>query len=284
MTPNEVDHRVNPVKKAIRARYGWIPAYELRNKLRFGHTALALRRFENAEVRRLASGLPDSRFPAALVVTVIPTYQRPALLRAAVLSALDQSVTDQTIVIVDDCGGLPELPEDPRLHAVSLSRNVGVPGVSRNIGLRLTDSPFVAFLDDDNLWRPNHLSASLARFRDSADPQPRPDAVYTGMRRVTPEGNEIGRVSVPFDRKLAMSRAFLDVSTFVMRRSADVRFSRVRRAKEVMPKEDWELMFRFSRRHHVEHVPELTVDYLVNPDSWWTPWEREIHTDQAGRG
>lgn len=275
---------MNPVKKAIRARYGWIPAYELRNKLRFGHTALALRRFENAEVRRLASGLPDGRFPHALVSTVIPTYRRPALLRAAIASALDQTVTDHAIVVVDDCGGLSELPNDPRVHAVSLARNVAVPGVSRNVGLRLTDSPFVAFLDDDNVWRPNHLAAALARLQDTAGPGRCPDAVYTAMRRVTPEGREIGRVSVPFDRKLAMSRAFVDVSTFVMRRSADVAFSRIRRAKEVMPKEDWELIFRYSRRHHVEHVPELTVDYLVNPDSWWTPWERlAMDTDQAGR-
>jgi hypothetical protein len=35
----------------------------------------------------------------------------------------------------------------------------------------------------------------------------------------------------------------------------------------------------------VEHVPELTVDYLVNPDSWWTPWNRAaMQTDQADRG
>lgn len=271
------------VKKAIRARYGWIPAYELRNRLLLGHTALTLRRVEHAEVRRLARRLPGGRLPAALVTTIIPTYRRPALLLAAVTSALRQSVTDQIIIVVDDHGGLPELPDDSRVHAVSLARNVGVPGVSRNVGLRLTDSLFVAFLDDDNLWRPNHLEVALARLRAAGEPSRRPDAVYTAMRRITPDGQEVDRVSVPFDRKLAMNSGFLDVSTFVMRRSADVRFSRLRRAREVMPKEDWELMFRYSRRHPVEHVPELTVDYLVNPESWWTPWSPAV-VGRAGRG
>jgi glycosyltransferase involved in cell wall biosynthesis len=267
---------VRYIKQAIRARYGWIPAYELRNRILFGRTAVALRRVENAEVRRLSRGLPGGRFPAARVATIIPTYRRPALLLAAVESALGQSMMDQTLVVVDDCGGLPELPRDPRVHAVSLARNVGVPGVSRNIGLRLTDSPFVAFLDDDNTWRSHHLDVALARLDGADEPERPPDAVYTAMRRVTLRGDEIDRVSVPFDRRLARNRGFLDVSTFVMRRSADLRFSRLRRAKEVMPKEDWELMFRYSRRHRVEHLPDLTVDYLINPDSWWTPWEPAV--------
>nr|BFE62981.1 hypothetical protein GCM10020063_075070 [Dactylosporangium thailandense] len=260
------------VKRQLRARYGWLPLEEMRNKVMLGHTAIGLRRFEDSEVRRLLATLPGGRRPAARVATVVLTYKRPDGLQRAVESVLAQTVRDQVVIVVDDGGGgLPELPADPRLHVVSLRHNINVLGVSRNIGMRLTDSPFVAFLDDDNAWHPNHLEVALAKLEEPAES--RPDAVYTAMRRVTPDGEERDVLSVPFDRKLAWERCFLDSNPFVARRSRDLRFSRLRRKSTVAPKEDWELIYRFSKKHRVEHIPSATVDYVVNPNSYWTNWE-----------
>src|SRR5262249_55582631 len=117
---------------------------ELRNKLVLSYTALASRRTEDEEVARLAGQLPQ--LPPALVATCIPTYRRPELLQRAVRSVLAQTVRDQVVIVVDDGAGLPELPDDPRLHACSLSANTGVAGVVRNVGIRLTRSTYVAFL------------------------------------------------------------------------------------------------------------------------------------------
>jgi len=148
---------IRPVKRVLRRRFGWLPLYELRNKVRYGHTVPRVWLFERAEVRRLRGAVAHSGEPP-LVTTVIPTYRRPGGLIAAVRSALGQTVRDHRVIVVDDGGGLPpDLPDDPRLRAVSLARNTAVLGVVRNVGIRLADSPFVAFLDDDNLWEPNHL-------------------------------------------------------------------------------------------------------------------------------
>lgn len=261
------------IKRYLRARYGWIPLYEVRNKVLIGHTALGLYRFERAEARRLLATLPGGAPPRALVATILLTYRRPDDLVKAVESALAQTLTDHVVMVIDDGGGLPALPEDPRLHAVSLSRNINVLGVSRNIGLRITDSEFVAFLDDDNTWHANHLEVALARLRRPGPDGTRPEAVYTAMRRATPDGTLYDVLSVPFDRKLAMNSSFLDSNPFVARRTPDLWYSRIRRGKHVAPKEDWEMVYRFSRRHRVEHVPEVTVEYTVNPQSYWTSWE-----------
>lgn len=261
------------VKQRLRARFGWLPLSELRNKVLLGHTAIGLYRFEKSEVRRLLATLPGGVRPTALVATVVLTYQRPDGLRRAVESVLAQTVTDQVVIVVDDGGGaIPRLPADPRLHVVSLRRNINVLGVSRNIGMALTDSQYVAFLDDDNTWHPDHLETALARLR-SGPSQSRPDAVYTAMCRMTPDGIERDVLSVPFDRRLAWEQCFLDSNPFVARRCAHLVFSRLRRSATVTPKEDWELIYRFGGRHRVEHVPEVTVDYVVNPDSYWTSWE-----------
>ncbi|MEU3520704.1 glycosyltransferase family A protein [Streptomyces sp. NPDC006654] len=252
----------------LKALFGWLVLFEARNKVLLAPSAVRLRRTEEAEARRLAAAL--SAPPTALVATVIATHRRPEALRAAVRSALDQTVGDQVVMVVDDGAGLPELPDDPRLFAVSLARNTGVAGVVRNVGIRLTRSRYVAFLDDDNLWEPDHLERALAVLQAPGGP----DGVYTALRRVLPDGSENDVLSVPYDRRRAAREAFLDTNAFVARRTPALYFSRLRRTPEVLPREDWELIRRYARRHRVRHVPHPTVRYLMNPASFYTQWRR----------
>ncbi|WP_240677709.1 glycosyltransferase family 2 protein [Actinacidiphila soli] len=246
--------------------FGWLVLFELRNKVLLAPSARKLRRLEDTETRRLRAILPS--VPSALVATVIATHRRPEALRAAVRSALAQSVRDQVVMVVDDGAGLPELPDDPRLFAVSLAHNTGTAGVVRNVGIRLTRSRYVAFLDDDNLWEPDHLARALAVLES----QGAPDGVYTALRRVLPDGSERDVLSVPYDRRRAARESFLDTNAFVARRNRSLYFSRLRRTPEVLPREDWELIHRYGRRHRVLHVPHATVRYLVNPASFYTEW------------
>ena len=250
----------------FKALFGWLVLFEARNKVLLAPSAVRLRRLEDAETRRLAADLPAP--PSARVATVIATHRRPEAVRAAVRSALDQTVCDQVVIVVDDGAGLPELPEDPRLFAVSLTSNTGVAGVARNVGIRLTRSRYVAFLDDDNLWEPDHLERALAVLESPGGP----DGVYTALRRVLPDGSEKDVLSVPYDRRRAARESFLDTNAFVARRDRSLRFSRLRRTPEVMPREDWELIHRYARGHRVLHVPHPTVRYLVNPASFYTDW------------
>jgi glycosyltransferase involved in cell wall biosynthesis len=154
--------------------------------------------------------------------------------------------------------------------AVSLCRNVRVLGVSRNIGMRLTDSDFVAFLDDDNAWYPDHLEVALARLNDRGPAAPH--AVYTALRRVLPDGSDYDVLSRSFDRRAAANESFLDTNSFVVRRLPQVMFSRIERPPSVFPREDWEFIYRLGRRFRIEHIPRATVEYTINPDSYWTDW------------
>ena len=250
----------------LKHAFGWLVLFELRNKVLLAPSALRLRRFESAEVHRLAP--TTAAVPTALVATVIATHRRPEALLTAVRSALSQTVRDQIVMVVDDGAGLPELPDDPRLFAVSLSRNTGVAGVVRNVGIRLTRSRYVAFLDDDNVWEPDHLERALAVL----DTPGAPDGIYTALRRVLPDGTDHDILSVPFDRHRAARESFLDTNAFVARRNGTLHFSRLHRTPKVLPREDWELIYRYSRGHEVRHVPHATVRYLVNPDSFYTTW------------
>ncbi|MEY2460316.1 MAG: hypothetical protein QOG30_2146, partial [Acidimicrobiaceae bacterium] len=96
---------------------------------------------------------------------IIPTHDRPDLLRAAVRSVCAQLVTDIEIIVVDDASTEPVAPfDDHRVRVIRLPVQKG-PAGSRNAGLDVARGRFVAFLDDDDLWVPERLDLALRGLR-----------------------------------------------------------------------------------------------------------------------
>lgn len=101
--------------------------------------------------------------PPPRFTVVIPTHDRAALLPFAVRSALDQSVTELEVIIVDDgstdatptaCAALAA--SDGRIRVLT-QENRGL-AAARNAGLARARGAWVAFLDDDDLWHRDFLS------------------------------------------------------------------------------------------------------------------------------
>lgn len=255
------------LKRAIRRTVGIWPAMELRNRVAMAASQPGLKRFEDDNVARLGAQL--GQIPSANIACIIPTHKRPEGVIASINSILAQERQDFVIIVVDDGAGLPAvLPQDPRLFAVSLSRNSAVLGLVRNVGIRLTKSRYVAFLDDDNTWTPNHLTLAIAALEEDAD------LVYTAVRRRTADGRELDVLSRAFDRRrFADETSWVDANSIVLRRDALKLFSRLPRTKATLPKEDWEFVWRVSADARVRHVPVATVEYLVNEDSYYTSWD-----------
>ena len=105
------------------------------------------------------------------MTVVIPTKDRFTTLRTTVACVLAQRDVDVDVVVVDD-GGSDGTAE--RLAGtggrVRVLRHASSAGVSqaRNTGLAQASAPWVAFVDDDDLWSPDKLSHQLAALE--ADP------------------------------------------------------------------------------------------------------------------
>ncbi|MGX1884863.1 glycosyltransferase family 2 protein [Streptomyces sp. NPDC055287] len=150
--------------------------------------------------QELAEASRSSSQPLVSVVTL--THNRPQeLLRCMRSVAAQKGVLTQHIVVGDDCpvlateGFVDELrairadavvhnePRTPGFEAVYLSSRLGR---MRNIGTSLSHGAFVAQLDDDNAYHPQHLRTLV----DALERSPDVGVAHSWRRLVTDDGKE----------------------------------------------------------------------------------------------
>ncbi|MFL5844114.1 MAG: glycosyltransferase family 2 protein [Solirubrobacteraceae bacterium] len=100
------------------------------------------------------------------ISVVIPTYNRSALVREAIASALAQDPPVLEVLVCDNGSTddtverVRELP-DPRVRVLPAVRGSGGPAAPRNHGLREARGEWVALLDDDDRWLPGKIAGQL---------------------------------------------------------------------------------------------------------------------------
>jgi glycosyltransferase involved in cell wall biosynthesis len=101
----------------------------------------------------------------APVSVIIPTYNRAALLDAAIRSVLDQTCTAREIIVIDDGStddtkAVVERYKDAVRYIYQDHR--GHWGSARDRGIGEATGAYIAFLDSDDLWLPDKLARQLA--------------------------------------------------------------------------------------------------------------------------
>jgi len=100
-----------------------------------------------------------------LVTAVIPTHSRPALVKRAVQSALNQTYPGiEVLVVVDGPDGCTckELASicDARLRVIELPKRMGGSD-ARNYGMDSARGKWIALLDDDDEWLPEKTEVQM---------------------------------------------------------------------------------------------------------------------------
>jgi glycosyltransferase involved in cell wall biosynthesis len=125
----------------------------------------------------------------SLVSIILPTYNRADRIGRAIRSVIAQTHRTWELIVVDDAStddtaAVVDSFADPRIFRVSLPFNCGSPARPRNVGLQIARGDFIAYIDDDNTWRPQHLERLLAALHAHPDAA----GAYGGKAHHLPDG------------------------------------------------------------------------------------------------
>jgi len=185
------------------------------------------------------------------ISVVVPTRDRPELLREAIAAIREQDYPAPVDVVVVYDQSTPDMTlasDDPHrpVRVISNSRTAGLAG-ARNSGILAATGELVAFCDDDDRWLPGKLAAQV----DELLAHPDAEFVSCGIQ-VSYDGTVNDRVldldSVSLAALLRDRMTELHPSTFVIRRAALVDgFGLVDEEIPGSYAEDYEFLLRAAR-------------------------------------
>jgi glycosyltransferase involved in cell wall biosynthesis len=202
-----------------------------------------------------------------LVSVVIPTYNRAKVLPRAIESVINQTYKKWELLIVDDgsSDGTKELVQKRYLNEGRIKlvkrpkdRPKGA-NACRNIGMEKAIGKFIAFLDSDDEWLPNHLNDCIA--------QTQKNEKFSG----TYSGYILKRENYKFKKKsrpIKESESYLD---FLLNSRAPTPSYFLNRKKAMYIKfdeslqrhQDWDFFIRFGKKY------EWTFNKALNVIVYW---------------
>jgi len=212
-----------------------------------------------------------------LVSVVIPTRDRHDLVVAAIRSAREQTYDNVEIVVVDD-GSRPaldlpaDLTGDPRVRVLRLDSPVG-PASARNSGVAASRGALLAFLDDDDTWRPEKIARQVATLVAANEGVAAVECGFDLWRN----GRLVARYVPPASRDLAatlVEKPCLQPSTVLLRRSAFEHLGGFNPALRRV--EDWDLWVRFADEYDATTLGDVLVDRIDSQSKDQLVWYREM--------
>jgi len=203
-----------------------------------------------------------------VVSVIIPTYNRAGLLPRALRSALQQTMTDLEVIVLDD-GSTDQTREvvvefaDPRIRHFSRPHR-GV-AAARNEALLYARASLIAFLDSDDEWVPDKLDRQLRHLAGTAQSA---GIVYSGFTSVHEDTGRRYVYAPPASGRGMVFAKLLEThwitfSTVVARREV---FEAVGGFNEgLRTGSDREWLLRVARRYAFDFLPDSLALYYQHP-------------------
>src|SRR5215470_2496542 len=215
---------------------------------------------------------------SATVSVVVTTYNQAPYIAASIRSVLAQTYRDFELIVVDDGSTDSTVAELSRYRGDLKyigQRNRGV-AASRNVGIRHTEGKLLAFLDGDDLWKPEKLCRQV----EAIEAHPSSGLVVVDGREFGP-GHTIretlmnpwvakqldteDRVTLRCYRELIGQNLITTMSQVMVPRLV---FERIGLSDERFPvSSDWDLYLRIAACYEVTFLKENLVEYRYLPSS-----------------
>jgi GT2 family glycosyltransferase len=226
-----------------------------------------------AELTTPGTSLPE-------VSVVIPTRDRWSRLAVTLGAALAQEDVDLEVVVVDDgsrdgTSAFLARIDDPRLVVV---RNADPRGVAaaRNRAIAEARAPWIAFLDDDDLWAPRTVRSQLDAARSQGAVMSYCDTVVLDGHLevvstiVPPEPAELPAMLAGWNVIGGPSGVMADTATVRRLGGFDERLSVLA---------DWDLWIRLAAAGRAVHCAASLVGYVVHEGGMFTRHPEAVAAD-----
>ena len=102
---------------------------------------------------------------------ILPNFNSSDYIRETIKSIIGQTFTNWKLIIVDDCSDkktktiLQKFSKNKKIKIFWLKKNKGA-GFCRNLAIKKSNSPYLAFIDSDDIWKKDKLETQL-RFMEN---------------------------------------------------------------------------------------------------------------------
>jgi glycosyltransferase involved in cell wall biosynthesis len=224
--------------------------------------------------RRDAQLYPDFQIKSIStpkVSVIVPTFNRPTVLKNAIQSIINQTFQDFEIIVVNDAGedvrSVVESFNDKRIQYISHSQNKKL-AAARNTGIRSARGKYIAYLDDDDVFLPKHLETLVNFLENNSEYK----VAYTDAFRS--HQNKVNDSYVTFKKDIPYSQDFdsieilfgnyIPVICIVHHKQI---LNEVGLFDETLTThEDWDLWIRISRKYPFHHIKQVTCEFSWRED------------------
>ncbi|MEK6684061.1 MAG: glycosyltransferase [Nitrospirota bacterium] len=206
-----------------------------------------------------------------MVSVIVPTYNRPGRLKEALMSVLSQTYPDVEIIVVNDAGDdvtevVDSLNHENKIVHLQHHENKGL-AASRNTGLKAARGTYVAYLDDDDIYYPNHLETLVGFLEESRSPVAYTDS-HQAFETWIPDryvmtGKRVA-YSSDFDRQKLLVHNYIPVLNLIHRRDLLEKTGFFDEGLDTH--EDWDLWIRLAQQCDFHHIKAVTAEFRTRLD------------------
>jgi glycosyltransferase involved in cell wall biosynthesis len=206
-----------------------------------------------------------------LVSIMMPAYNAARYIPDSIRSVLDQTYPHWELVVVND-GSTDETASiaagftDPRIRLINQEN--GGEATARNTALQFITGEFLAFLDADDLFLPEHLLLMVEYLSSHPDVQ----GVYSDGFHIDSTGRQLAKLSARrrgpfqgslFEQLVRASDVFGPPICVVVRREAIVKLD-LRFDERIVIGPDWDFFIHFAEHFRFGYINDPTCLYRIH--------------------
>ncbi|MGG0720047.1 glycosyltransferase [Robertmurraya massiliosenegalensis] len=218
-----------------------------------------------------------------MISIVLPVYNSDKYIRHSIESVINQSYIDWELIVIDDgsidqTGSIIQEYNSDRIH-YHYQSNQG-PSAARNKGISLAKGEYIAFIDADDIYRPNKLYEQV-RFLEN---HPEIQIVYCDAQVVNKDLKPINvlRTEGLYDNKedffaQLLFRQILPLPPAIMLKRECLQ--EIKYNEKLVHAEDYDLTIQLARKFRFGYLPESLYIYRRHEDNLTNGHEKQVQAE-----